>query len=414
MTSNIKKLTKCRISGSSNLIKVLSLGKQALTGVFPNSRDLEVTVGELDLVFCTDSGLLQLGHSFDLNEMYGDNYGYRSGLNTSMVKHLHNKAIQLQSIASLEENDLIVDIGCNDGTFLNSFNKSGLFKVGIDPTAEKFKKFISPDINLVCDFFSATSFNNNFPGNKKAKLITSISMFYDLEDPNKFVSDIKSILDENGIWHFEQSYMPTMLRMNSYDTICHEHLEYYSLSVVKDILERNNLKILDVATNSINGGSFYVNAAHADSAYESNEAIINWLLDQEKRLDLNSIEPYLKFYDRIDRHKKDLVSLIRNLNNAGKSVVGYGASTKGNVLLQFCEFTENDLKCIAEINEDKFYCFTPGTLIPILPLNVVHKMQPDYMLVLPWHFKDSIIAREEEFLKRGGKLIFPLPEIEII
>ncbi len=419
MKNYTKPLQKCRISGSKNLVKVLSLGQQVLTGVFPKSKDMEITIGELDLVFCEDSSLLQLGHSFNLDEMYGDNYGYRSGLNPSMVKHLNDKSLQLQKLVSLDFDSIIVDIGCNDGTFLNSFNINGLTKIGIDPTSKKFSKYFPSDIKYISDYFSANTYfdfltKNNIIKNKKAKLITSISMFYDLEDPNSFVSDIKSILDINGIWHFEQSYMPTMLQMNSYDTICHEHLEYYSLTVVKKILEKNGLKIIDVATNSINGGSFSVNAAHKESSFSSNDPIIEWLLDKEERLNLASLEPYLEFGKRVIQHRNDLVDLVSKLNKSGKLIVGYGASTKGNVLLQYCGFNQNDIKCIAEINEDKFNSFTPGTLIPIQSVNEVLKMKPDYMLVLPWHFRESIIEREQEYIKNGGKLIFPLPDIEII
>jgi len=239
-------------------------------------------------------------------------------------------------------------------------------------------------------------------------------MFYDLESPSNFVADIAKILDRDGIWHFEQSYMPTMLRTTSYDTICHEHLEYYSLHVVKSLIEKHGLKIIDVQMNSINGGSFAVTVARAESNYNSNNAIIEWMLGQEDRMNLNTPKPYLEFEQRVFRHRDDLVRLVKTLVGDGKSVVGYGASTKGNVLLQFCGFSPSEIPCIAEINPDKFGSFTPGTLIPILSESEVRAMNPDYMLVLPWHFRDSIIRRESEYMANGGKLIFPLPEIEIV
>jgi hypothetical protein len=413
MSSNVTKIEGCRISGSPNLIKVLSLGNQVLTGVFPRNLNQSITSGPLDLVWCPDSGLLQLNHSYDLGEMYGLNYGYRSGLNDSMVSHLRNKVSHLQRLRPVHSGDIVLDIGSNDATLLSAYNVSGLNRIGIDPTGVKFSSFYKDGIELVPDFFSENAYKSKFP-NKKASIVTSISMFYDLERPSEFVADIASVLDKNGIWHFEQSYMPTMLRMASYDTVCHEHLEYYSLHVVKSLVEKHGLKIIDVQMNGVNGGSFAVTAARFDSQLTPNTAVIDWMLGQEDRMGLHTPKPYRDFEERVFRHRDDLIRLIRSLNADGKKVVGYGASTKGNVLLQFCGFTKNDILCIAEVNSDKFGAFTPGTHIPILSEEDVKAMKPHYMLVLPWHFRDSIVRREAEYLALGGKLIFPLPEIEIV
>jgi hypothetical protein len=413
MSSNVNQIKECRISGSRNLIKVLSLGNQVLTGVFPKDMKQEITSGPLDLVWCPDSGLLQLHHSYDLGEMYGQNYGYRSGLNDSMVQHLRNKVNHLVRLRPVHSADIVLDIGSNDATLLSAYNVSGLKRIGIDPTGVKFSSFYKDGIELVPDFFSTEAYKTKFPNNL-ASIVTSISMFYDLEHPSDFVANIANVLDKNGIWHFEQSYMPTMLRMTSYDTVCHEHLEYYSLHVVKSLVEKHGLKIIDVQMNGVNGGSFAVTAARCESKLKPNTAVIDWMLGQEDRMGLHTPKPYRDFEERVFRHRDDLLRLIRSLNADGKKVVGYGASTKGNVLLQFCGFTENDISCIAEINTDKFGALTPGTHIPILSESEVKAMKPDYMLVLPWHFRDSIVRREAEYLASGGKLIFPLPEIEIV
>jgi len=407
-----KEITKCRISSSSNLINVLSLGNQYLTGVFPKSKEEKVTIGPVDLVWCPESGLLQMKQSYSLEEMYGDNYGYRSGLNASMVKHLQKKIKTLEKLAKPTDQELIIDIGSNDATSLKAY--SGKFrKVGIDPTGKKFKEYYTDDLTLIPDFFTAEKFKNIFP-KEKAKIITSIAMFYDLEDPRSFVSDIEKCLAEDGIWHFEQSYMPSMLRTNSYDTICHEHLEFYSLKVVKNLLEGEGLRIIDVQMNDINGGSFAVTACKRDAKYKSNIPIINWMLSQEQEMGLDTIKPYEEFAKRTAQHKKNLTDLIKALVADGKKVFGYGASTKGNVLLQYCEFTEKEIPFIAEVNIEKFGSYTPGTNIPIISEKEAKEMKPDYFLVLPWHFKNSIIAREEEYMSNGGKFIFPLAEIEII
>jgi hypothetical protein len=407
-----KEITKCRISGSSNLITVLSLGNQCLTGVFPKTKEEKVTSGPLDLVWCPDSGLLQMKQSYSLDEMYGDNYGYRSGLNASMVAHLQQKIKFLENLVKLNPNDIVIDIGSNDATSLKAYSGKHQ-KVGIDPTGNKFKQYYTDDITLIPDFFNAESFKKHFP-DQKAKIITSIAMFYDLESPMDFVKDIDQCLCEDGIWHFEQSYMPSMLRTNSYDTICHEHLEFYSLKVVKKMLDQSELRIIDVQLNDINGGSFAVTACKKNAIYKSNEPVINWLLKQEDNIGLDTLKPYQEFEDRVLKHRNNLIELIDALVADGKKIFGYGASTKGNVLLQYCNFNKNQIQYIAEVNEDKFGCYTPGTQIPIISEAEAKSMNPDYFLVLPWHFKNNILAREKDYIAKGGKFIFPLPEIEII
>ena len=405
-------ISKCRISNSTNLINVLSLGEQYLTGVFPKTINEEITKGPLDLVWCPDSGLLQMKQSYSLDEMYGDNYGYRSGLNRSMVKHLQHKINMLEQLVKPNDSDLIIDIGSNDATSLKAY-KGKFQKVGIDPTGKKFKDYYTDEISLIPDFFSEFVYRSHFP-TRNAKIVTSIAMFYDLEDPMQFVTDIESVLDDNGVWHFEQSYMPSMLRTNSYDTICHEHLEFYSFKVVKNMLESCGLRVIDVQMNAVNGGSFAVTACKNDAFFKSNLPIINWLLKQEEDMGLDTPKPYLEFKDRVFRHRQNLTELIEALVADGKKIIGYGASTKGNVLLQFCGFTAEQIPFIAEVNEDKYGSFTPGTNIPIISESEARSMNPDYFLVLPWHFKTGILEREAEFMAKGGKFIFPLPEIEIV
>jgi len=344
--------------------------------------------------------------------MYGDNYGYRSGLNGSMIRHLTQKMRFLERTFGLADGDVVLDIGSNDATGLKAYETAGISRIGIDPTGEKFREFYPDDIRLVPDFFSAEAYRR--VETRPAKIVTSIAMFYDLESPIAFAAQIARILAPDGVWHFEQSYMPAMLRTCSYDTICHEHLEYYSLGAVRRILEAAGLKAIDVQMNAVNGGSFAVTAARADSARPANDAVIDWLLGQEDRMGLDTPRPYRDFEERVFRHRADLTRLIAALNADGKTVFGLGASTKGNVLLQFCGFTAKDIPFIAEVNPDKFGAFTPGSRIPIISEIEARAMKPDYFLVLPWHFKEGIVAREEAFLSAGGKMIFPFPEIEIV
>lgn len=410
MTST--QITGCRACGSIALEEVLSLGKQALTGVFPRSISENLPLAELSLMWCRDCSLVQLGHDFDPATMYGDNYGYRSGLNPRMVSHLERKAQWLMEEFPPGEGEVVLDIGSNDGTLLNSYCAIGLERVGFDPVASKYREFYEPGVVVVEDFFDSNTFFQL--SSKKPKIVTSIAMFYDLEKPQEFVRQIAEVLDPQGVWHFEQSYLPAMLRNNSYDTICHEHCAYYSLEVVQNILGANGLRIVDVQINSVNGGSFAVTAAHETSSHEANSEAISRLLGQEKTLGLDTVGPYLDFAERVRQHRDQLISLISSLRTDGKTVAAYGASTKGNVLLQYCGFGQEDIMCVAEVNAEKFGKFTPGSLIPILAEEEVRALRPDYMLVLPWHFRDYIVEKEAHYLKSGGKLIFPLAQMEIV
>ena len=408
------RIERCRVSGSRNLISVLNLGDQALTGLFPFPTDPPVPTGPLELLWCPDSGLLQLANSFDPHVLYGDTYGYRSGLNQSMVDHLAAKADQLSRLVGLSAGDLVLDIGSNDGTLLQAYRVPGLRKLGIDPTGAKFREFYPADATLVPDFFSRGNFASAV-GNAKAKVITSIAMIYDLEDPVAFARAIFDCLADDGVWHFEQSYLPSMLRQNAYDTVCHEHVEYYSLTAVMAILERAGMEATNVVMNMVNGGSFAVTAAKTGrSGRLAKPAVVHWLLEQEKRIGLGTPKPFRDFEERVFEHRQGLRALILALVADGKTIAGYGASTKGNVILQFCGLTANEIPCIADVNPDKYGRVTPGTNIPIVPEAVARAMKPDYFLVLPWHFKAGILKREAEFLAQGGQMIFPMPEIEIV
>jgi hypothetical protein len=414
-------INTCRICGCTNLQPLLNIGEQSLTGVFPKSTEEYITSGPLELVKCHPNqnnpeacGLVQLHHSYSLEEMYGMNYGYRSSLNQSMVKHLQGIVSDIIQITDLKSGDLILDIGSNDSTTLRAYPQDkGYAFVGIDPTGIKFQKYYPEYMKLIPDFFSAEVFKKHFP-ERKAKVITSIAMFYDLEQPFEFVKQISEILADDGVWVCEQSYLPSMLSTYSYDTICHEHLEFYSLTQIKWMFERADLKILDVELNNTNGGSFKVTAGKTHTKIRVNQAKIDEILYEEShKLKLDSIETYQSFSDHTHQHRQELVDFVHQVNAEGKKIFGYGASTKGNVLLQFCGFTPKDIPYIAEVNEDKFGSYTPFTHIPIISEQEAIAMQPDYFLVLPWHFKQNFIEKGQNILEHS-KFVFPLPHIEIV
>ena len=405
------KINSCRSCGSKKLNPAFNLGLQKLTGIFPKLKGDYVPSGSLALVFCKHCTLLQLHNSFNPDTMYGQNYGYMSSLNSSMISHLKNKAKKISKLMNLKSNDVVVDIGSNDGTFLSFFSNK-LKLIGVDPTIKKLSSYYRKDIVKIPNFFSALEFKKKIT--KKVKVVTSISMFYDLENPIKFAEDIHEVLDKNGIWHLEQSYMPMMLKNNSYDTICHEHLEYYSLKSIKYIFDKVGFKIIDLEFNDINGGSFSIVVAKKNSKFKEVPKIIDWLLYKEELYKYNELSSFKHFFENVKKHKKIFRDLLLNLKDMKKKVIGYGASTKGNVILQFCNIDKKLLPYIADVNEFKHGRYTPGSEIEIIPETEALKMNPDYFLVLPWHFKNFILNKEKKFLSKDKKIIFPLPDIEII
>jgi NDP-4-keto-2,6-dideoxyhexose 3-C-methyltransferase len=412
-----REIERCRICGNAELVPLLSLGTQSLTGVFPRDRQTQVTSGPLDLVKCAEGrrptcGLVQLRQSYSLDEMYGDNYGYGSRLNQSMVEHLHGKVRELLAMVELQPGDIVVDIGSNDGTLLRGYPE-GPILVGFDPTGLKFKEHYPDRVTLFADFFAAGPFRREFD-DRKAKIVTSIAMFYDLEDPIEFMREVMAILADDGVWLLEQSYMPAMLAANAYDTVCHEHLEYYGLRQVKWMADRVGLKIVAVEPNRVNGGSMAVTVAKARSAYPEDTAAVARILEAERQAGLDGLAPYEAFRERVLQHRERLRTLLWELRGRGQTVLGYGASTKGNVILQFCNLTEDDVPFIAEVNPDKFGCYTPGTGIPIISETEAKAKRPDAFLVLPWHFRDNLLRREWGFMAGGGRMLFPLPAIEAV
>ena len=407
---HVTAVTACRVCKSARLTEILDFGDLPLTGVFPASPEEKVSEGRVRLCLCQDCGLVQLGDTFPAEEMYGDNYGYRSGLNKSMVAHLERIARRLEQRVDLRAGDVLLDIGANDGTLLRSYSTAELKRIGIDPTIAKFSEYYPPDITPVADFFTAGTFDA--VSSRRARIVTSIAMFYDLEDPVAFARDIKHCLTDDGIWYFEQSYMPWMLRSGAYDTICHEHLEYYSLQTIKRILDEAGLHLLDAATNAVNGGSISVLASPNSGSGPSVYA--QWLLEQEEADRVHAPESWVDFRQRVRSRQRDLRSLLERLHASGASVMALGASTKGNVLVLTTPVTPDLVSKVGDVNPYKFGRFLPGSDIPIVSEDEVLAEQPDYLLVLPWHFRETFMHSLAPYLASGGRLIFPLPDLEVV
>jgi SAM-dependent methyltransferase len=395
------------------------LAEQYLQGSFvkPGKEIPPTRKIKMSLVRCDPTkderacGLLQMEHSVPPDILYSA-YWYRSGTNNTMREHLRSIALDAMGIIGQSSGN-ILDIGCNDGTLLSHF--PGTFeKYGVDPS--DVANEIKGQVNIVRDIFPSEELITRLNG-RKLNIITSVAMFYDLEDPIVFTKAIKEVLAPEGVWIFEMSYMPTMLKMTSYDTICHEHLEYYSLAVIEYILKHAGMKIFNVALNAINGGSIRCYATHTNSFfYKKDEFIknIQAMRQQEFDLELDTDKPYKHFQDRINVHREELITLLKKLKKEGKKIHIYGASTKGNTILQWCGIDNRVIDVAAERNPDKYGAFTLGTDIPIVSEAESRAMSPDYYLVLPWHFKDEFVERESKMLDNGVGFIFPLPTIEII
>jgi len=415
---HVRKRTTCRVCGSGSLKQVINLGPQYLQGSFvkpgkemPSERKIECTLvrcnPEVDENAC---GLLQMEHSVPSEILYAS-YWYRSGTNNTMRNHLKDIVDSVLDTIKDEKNPLVLDIGCNDGTLLGFYPKH-FIKYGCDPSdvAQEVK-----EASVVQDIFPSEHLFKLLEG-KRLDIITSIAMFYDLEDPVSFVNGISRFLSSKGVWVFEMSYMPKMLELDSYDTICHEHLEFYSLAVLEKILLKAGMKIFKISFNEINGGSIRCYATHKENnLYDSleNNQLINEIRHKEFDLELDTDKPYVNFQQRIEKLKVDLHELLVKLKKEGKKVHVYGASTKGNTILQWCNIDKDLVVCAAERNPDKYGAKTLGTDIPIISEAESRSMNPDYYLVLPWHFKSEFIEREKEILEKGTGFIFPVPTIEI-
>ena len=407
-----RKIKKCRICKSKKIKNILDLGLQALTGKFPTSLNKNIIKTPLSICICKSCKFVQLSHNFNNSFLYNLEYGYESGINSTMKNHLINITKKICKIKKLTNKNIVVDIASNDGTLLNSYDNN-IIKVGIDPILNRFKKNYRNIQYRIPDFFSYKKFKK-LNLKKKADVITAFAVFYDIKDPNSFLKDVKKCLDNKGIFIIEQSNLAHMIKLNSFDTICQEHLGYYSTYVIKSLMKKNNLKIFDHEYNESNGGSSRYYITHEDNyEIEINNKNINKALEFEKKYKVDKIKTYLNFKKKINKIKDLSLSKINSIISKKKIIHGYGASTKGNVILQYFNINNKTIKYISDRNPFKFNRYTPGTKIKIISEKKSRNLKPDYYFVLPWHFKKEILVREKEIRRKNTKFIFPLPKFSI-
>lgn len=413
----------CRLCGFSRLTPILSLGELYVSNFLNADQKEEGIKAPLELVLCNKKeggcGLLQLKHTV-FNDAMFRNYWYRSGINKSMTDELNGIAKKLENIISLKSGDFVIDIGSNDGTLLRSYKTNGLNLVGFEPARnleESGKKGVT---KLFVDYFNSSVWRKEFGEKTKAKIITAIAMFYDLDDPNPFVADIVDCLDDDGVFVIQMMYLPSFLKRNAFDGICHEHLEYYSLLSLENLLNRHGLEVCDLEMREhVNEGSIRVYICKKGKAgllnleFGAAERVKKVRADEEK-LGLNDEKVYRELVKRVLEARDQTVSFVKGEVANGKKVHGYAASTKGNTTLQFYGFNPELIEAIADRNPQKWGKFTVGSKIPVISEEESRAQKPDYYFVLAWHFLPEFVNRESEYLKNGGKFIVSMPEFNVI
>ncbi len=402
----------CKNCKKKKLSKVVKLGKQPISSVFYNTKKKYLPKYSIDLFQCNYCQLVQFSSLPPLEDMYGLTYGYNTSLSPLMINHMMRKFKFLKSSYKNLLKGQILDIGSNDGTFLNFFRGLKNIKLyGMDPSSKKFLNNYKKNISVITDFFSKKKLLENLSKEEcreKFNIITSFAMFYDIEDPNSFCKDILDLLNDDGIWIVEFSYLPLLFKNLTYDQICHEHVTYYSLTTFNKILKNNNMKVIDLSFNEINGGSIEVICAKKKSKQKPKK-IVKKILKEEATINKNI---FSLSQDRIENVKKTLIEFLKNIPS--KDIIGYGASTKGNIVLNHLKLTSKDLSFICDANPFKFNRYTPGSNIKIISKNDMRKKNPKYLLVLIWSFRSEVIKQEINYLKKGGKLIFHLPIFHIV
>ncbi len=409
MTSQgVATIRACRICQSTQLDGILSMGNQFISDFV--TADGRSSQAPLELVRCKHCGLVQLRHTFSRGSLYR-HYWYRSGISPSMRNALADLVIKTCEIAKPSQGDLVVDIGCNDGTLLRSYGPKGLFLIGFEPAENLVQEARKGTYWVFNDFFNAKAFKQEFD-DKKTKIVTSVAMFYDLEDPNSFVADVGEILAPKGVWAVQQNYLATMLEQNGFDNIGHEHLEYYTLETMQFLLKKHGLEFFDVETNNVNGGSFRTFICHTGQ-YPIRNAVAN-MKKHEARLGLDKHSTYELFAENIRKMRTQTRDFIAKEVKSGKTVYVYGASNRGNTILQYYGLDHSMVRKAADANPEKWGRKTVGTLIPIVSKEEARRDRPDYFLILPHHFLEEITRDEKEFLESGGKFIVPLPQFRVV
>jgi SAM-dependent methyltransferase len=403
-------------------MKFVSLGEHYVSD-FVKSEDDTSKRKKYSLDIWSDDklGAARLHDLASPDSMWGQ-YWYRSGINTSMKAELYRIVNEILPRVKPEKDDIWLDIACNDGTLL-SYAPPYMKRIGIDPCDDSYFKESSNHGEIIQDYFSKDAWNKTTVKYKKAKIITCIAMFYDLDDPQPFVQSMYDILDDDGVVVLQMSYTPLMIKQMAFDNICHEHVYYYDLTSIIGLFSRIGFNCVDCSLNDTNGGSFriYFRKLNANSAKFGSAPlrdvcetrIASILAYEQNIINIRKLSVWDNFERCLKKMKHELLDVINDVKASGKTIYGYGASTKGNTLLQYFGLNKSHITAIAERSPYKFGLKTIGTHIPIISEEEMRATKPDFLLVLPWHFIDDFLMRKDYYLNSGGRMIVPCPEVKI-
>lgn len=402
--------------------KLFSLGELYISDFLSEGEEPRCKKIDMTLLYDETTKVVRLEQTAPLDMMYGK-YWYRSGINATMKQELNSIVESISKVVKLNTDDVWLDIACNDGTLLN-FVPDKMIKIGVDPVDDTYKIESEKVADLVIqDYFNYKTYSESKYGDKKAKVVTTIAMFYDLENPDVFLNDVYSVMEDDGLFVVQMSYTPLMIEQMAFDNICHEHVYYYTLETISNLFAKNGFKIVDCQLNDVNGGSFRVYAMKdvgdiTKFGTQPYRDVCNFrtnsLLAYEKEMGYNTKNSWMKFYEDLLQLKKTVYDFIVEKKAEGKTIWAYGASTKGNTLLQYFGLDNTLIEGIAERSPYKYGMRTVGTNIPIYSEEKMREVNPDYLLVLPWHFINEFKEREKDYLQNGGKFIVPCPKFEIM
>ncbi len=403
MYKKIKKVKKCLLCKGSNLVSLFNVGNLFVSNFVKKKEINKGIKSPLNLLYCKNCTLIQLSHIAPQELMYRRFYWYKSGVTKIMKDALKNIYSESLKHIDLKKSDVVLDIGANDGTLLKYYKRNGYRTIGCEPANNLKKELISNCDHIINNFWSYKELNKILTRKKikKPKIITAIGMFYDLEEPNKFISDAAKSLDDKGIFIAQLMCLKSMIKQNDLGNICHEHIEFYSLKSLKYLFENNGMEIFKIEENDINGGSYRIYCRK----YKKGSIKLN----SENVLDLMK-----KFVSRVKKNKKDIISFVNKQLKKNKKIFLYGASTKGNTFLQYYNLDKKKIPYAAERTPTKWGRYTIGTGIKIIPENEARNLNPDYFLVTPWAFIKEFVKREKNWLRGGGKFIVPFPKLKII
>jgi len=397
------KISKCRLCSDKKLLKIYSFGNMLVSNFVSKKNIYKGSRAPLNLVYCKNCKLLQLQHSAPQEIMYKKFYWYRSGITKTMKNALKDIFLAAKKMSILNKGDTILDIGANDGTLLNYFKKEKYITIGCEPAKNLTKPLRKNCKYVLNNFWNSKDLKKIIKSKKikKPKLITAIGMFYDLDDPSKFIADAAEVLDDNGVFIAQLMCLASMLKKNDLGNICHEHLEYYSYDSLKYLFEKNGLKIFRIEENDINGGSYRIFCK---------KSISRSIVYKEK----TSLSEIKKFIQRVELNKKKCLTFLTSAAKKRLKVFIYGASTKGNTLLQYYRINHKLIKFAAERSPEKWGKYTIGSGLKIISENEARKLNPDYFFVMPYAFIREFIKREKKWLEAGGKFILPYPNFKIL